>query len=231
VRANISRSGGASFSDVSKTGGSAYYQITDPHGDNVTWASSTALVGTQPSIPGATRRTRRLGQRRRSASRAPSAHGPMRPAAWSAWACAGTRMTPQSDRNCRWAIQPVQPALAPSALISMRKGYSPLRSRSPAFTGAYMLGIRSTGEGQCFSFWESKDALEPSRPAVNALRSELAAEEGDGSTFAAQHGNWPDMATPILMPGSPRCPVRPTRRPPLHRRGSLIWTCASRARP
>jgi RHS repeat-associated protein len=34
-----------------KSGSSSYYQITDPHGDNVAWASATALVGTEHFDP------------------------------------------------------------------------------------------------------------------------------------------------------------------------------------
>jgi RHS repeat-associated protein len=34
-----------------KSGGNAYYQITNPHGDNVAWASASALVGTQHFDP------------------------------------------------------------------------------------------------------------------------------------------------------------------------------------
>lgn len=34
-----------------KTGSNAYYQITDPHGDNVAWASATALVATEHFDP------------------------------------------------------------------------------------------------------------------------------------------------------------------------------------
>ena len=48
----------------------------------------------------------------------------------------------------------------------------------PGFVGAYFLADRGNGEGVTFTFWEGKEAFEASRPPVDQLRTQAAAETG-----------------------------------------------------
>lgn len=63
----------------------------------------------------------------------------------------------------------------------------PALQRIPGFMGAYIFADRGSGEGVGFSFWESKEALESSRPAVAALRTRAEAGEVSVEVVGVDH--------------------------------------------
>lgn len=48
----------------------------------------------------------------------------------------------------------------------------------PGFMGTYLLADRATGEGESYSFWESRSALEATRSSTDALGSQQKVEIG-----------------------------------------------------
>ncbi len=65
-----------------------------------------------------------------------------------------------------------------AAVKSTEERIVPALQQMPGFVGAYFLAYRGSGEGVGFTFWEGKEALEASRPPVDRLRTQAAAETG-----------------------------------------------------
>jgi len=48
----------------------------------------------------------------------------------------------------------------------------------PGFMGTYLLADRATGDGESYTFWESREALESTRSSTDALGSAQKVEIG-----------------------------------------------------
>lgn len=71
--------------------------------------------------------------------------------------------------------------LSPDRVDAWVKSYEkevPAMLRMTGFMGAYLFADRATGEGESFSFWESKQALESSRSSTDTLGSQQKVEIG-----------------------------------------------------